>query len=120
MPGACRVTDWLSRSGRGVDCMPDGHTEVSWRAIEIYYISFFSALIESIGYDPQCARLEVRLSRSRRVKQYEDVPEEIWYGFRRNAHPDRYYRSRICGCYKEMDISGAYGQGKGRDGAERP
>lgn len=120
MSGACRVADWLSRCQRGVDCMPGSTYRVSWRVIEIYYISFFSALIDSIGYDPQCARLEVRLSRDRRVKQYEDVPEEIWYGFRKSAHPDMYYRSHICGCYKEMDISGAYGPEAGRGQTERP
>lgn len=119
MPGACRVADWLSRCRRDVACMPGPTYRISWRAIEIYYISFYSALIESIGYDPQCARLEVRLSQGRRIKRYEDVPEDIWYGFRRNAHPDMYYRSRICGCYKEMDVSAAYGQTAGRGGAER-
>ena len=73
--------------------------------IKIFYVSCFSALIESIGYDPQCALLEVRLLRRGRVRRYEDVPEDVWYRFRENCHPDAYYRSRICGRYKESVIS---------------
>ena len=51
------------------------------------------------------ALLEVRLLRRGRVRQYEDVPEDVWYRFRENGHPDAYYRSRICGRYKESVIS---------------
>lgn len=68
------------------------------------YVHFFSALIESIGYDPQCARLEVRLLRERNVRQYENVPEDVWYCLRENNHPDVYYRRYICGHYEEKVI----------------
>ena len=74
---------------------------------KIFYVSFLSALIESIGYDPQCALLEVRLLRGGRVRQYENVPEDVWYCFRENYHPDAFYRSHICGCYKESAIGEA-------------
>lgn len=68
---------------------------------KFFYVNFFSALIESIGYDPQRALLEVRLQREGRVRQYEDVPEDIWYGLRENNYPDMYYRRHICGHYRE-------------------
>lgn len=72
----------------------------------IFYVSFFSALIEAIGYDPQRALLEVRLSRGARVRQYENVPEDVWYHLRENGHPDAFYRRYICGHYRELNISG--------------
>lgn len=65
------------------------------------YFSFCSAYIDAIGYDAQCELLEVRLLRSSRVRQYYNVPEEIWYQFRDSASPDIYYRSRICGYFPE-------------------
>lgn len=65
------------------------------------YVNVFSALIETVGYDAQCALLEVRLTAEGRVCRYREVPEEIWYCFRENASPDVYYRRYICGCFPE-------------------
>lgn len=65
------------------------------------YVSFFSALIESAGYDAQCALLEVRLAADGRIYRYREVPEEVWYRFRENVSPDAYYRRYICGCFPE-------------------
>lgn len=63
--------------------------------------SFCSTYIDAIGYDAQCALLEVRMARSGRVRRYADVPEEIWYRFRESASPDMYYRRCICGHFRE-------------------
>lgn len=71
----------------------------------IYYISFYSSLIETLGYDPQCALLEVKLTSDGRVRRYTGVPEDIWYGLRENYHPDTYFRRFICGKYPEEVIS---------------
>ena len=71
----------------------------------IYYISFYSSLIETLGYDPQCALLEVKLTSDGRVRRYTGVPENIWYGLRENYHPDTYFRRFICGKYPEEVIS---------------
>lgn len=69
---------------------------------KIIFVSFYSPLIEAVGYDPQCALLTVRLQRGGRIKQYENVPEDVWYYFRENRHPDMYYRRYICGHYREL------------------
>ncbi len=71
----------------------------------IYYISFYSTLIERLGYDPQCALLEVKLLSDGQTWRYEGVPEEVWYRLRENYNPDAYYRRYICGRYPEEKIS---------------
>ncbi len=58
-----------------------------------------------MGYDPQCALLEIRLTGDGKVRQYGDVPEDTWYRLRESCHPDAYYRRYICGCYKEYVVS---------------
>lgn len=70
----------------------------------IYYIVFRSALIEKIGYDPLRAVLEVKMLKEKGVRQYEGVPEEIWYRLREKGNPDVYYRRYICGCFPETRI----------------
>lgn len=73
--------------------------------IAIRHISFYSSLIETIGYDPQCAILEVKLLADDKIRRYIDVPEIIWYRFRDNNHPDSYFRRYICGRYAEFILS---------------
>ena len=47
----------------------------------IKHISFYSGLIQTVGYDPQRALLEVRLANDEKVRQYRNVPEDtIWEG----------------------------------------
>lgn len=58
-----------------------------------------------MGYDPQCAILEIRLTRDGKVRRYCNVPESIWYHFRDSRHPDTYYHRYICGRYTESLIS---------------
>lgn len=79
----------------------------------IKHIGFYSALIETIGYDPQCALLEIKLLSDGVIRRYEDVPEEVWYRFRENYHPDSYYRRYICGHYVESIISNVSNDGGG-------
>ncbi len=64
------------------------------------HVIFFGTLIETAGYDAQCALLEVKLM-SGGVYRYREVPEDIWYRLRENASPDIYYRRYICGCFPE-------------------
>ena len=71
----------------------------------IKYISFYSGLIEAMGYDPQCALLEIKLLNDGKIRQYVGVPEDVWYCLRENYHPDTYYRRYICGCYAESILS---------------
>jgi len=70
----------------------------------IYYISFYSSLIEMLGYDPQCALMEVKLLGDVVIRRYEGVPEDVWYQLRNNYNPDAYYRRYICGSFPETKI----------------
>lgn len=71
---------------------------------KIRHISFYTTLIETIGYDPQRAILEVRLVSDGKIRQYENVPEYIWYHLRADYHPDTYYRRFVCGRYVETIV----------------
>ncbi|WP_251205260.1 KTSC domain-containing protein [Acetatifactor aquisgranensis] len=57
-----------------------------------------------MGYDPQCAVLEIRLKDRGETRQYCDVPEEIWYHLRESRQPDTYYRRYICGRFAESVV----------------
>lgn len=61
---------------------------------------FGGTLVETAGYDAQCAVLEVKLTVGG-ICRYMDVPEDVWYRFREDFSPDRYYRRYICGCFPE-------------------
>ena len=67
----------------------------------IKHISIQSGLIEPMGYEPQHALLEIRLSSNGKVWQYRDVPEDVWYQLREDHHPDAYFRRYVCGHYRE-------------------
>ena len=49
---------------------------------KIKHISFYSGLIETLGYDPQRAILEIRLLSDGKIRRYEKVPERGWYQLR--------------------------------------
>lgn len=72
---------------------------------KIKHISFYSTLIETVGYDLQRAILEVKLLSDGKIRRYEDVPEYIWYRLREDYHPDTYFRRNICGRFVETIIS---------------
>lgn len=67
----------------------------------IKHISFYSTSIATVGYDPLTMVLEVRLLVDMKIRRYRNVPEDIWYRFRDNYHPDNFYRRHICGHYTE-------------------
>ncbi len=54
-----------------------------------------------MGYDPLRSVLEVKLLTDKKVRRYENVPEEIWYRLRQHYHPDTYFRVHVCGHYEE-------------------
>lgn len=68
------------------------------------YVRLLSTLIESAGYDAQCALLEVRLIVGGRIFRYNGVPEEVWYRLREDICPDDYFRRYICGSYPEVQV----------------
>ncbi len=72
---------------------------------KIKHISFYTTLIETIGYDPQCAILEVKLVSDGKIRQYKNVPENVWYRLREEYHSDSYYRRYIGGRYVETILS---------------
>ena len=65
------------------------------------HISFYTGMIESMGYDPLRAILEVKLMSDGKIRLYEDVPEDIWYRMRENFHPDNFFRRYVCGRFEE-------------------
>ncbi|MBQ4259004.1 MAG: KTSC domain-containing protein [Lachnospiraceae bacterium] len=70
----------------------------------IYYVNFYNDLISQAGYDPQKALLHIVLSTREGIRQYEGVPEDVWYILRSKHTPEPYYRRNICGRYRETVI----------------
>ena len=68
---------------------------------KIRHISFYTGIIETMGYDPLRAILEVKLMNDGKIRRYDDVPEEIWYRLRETYHPDNYFRRYVCGRFSE-------------------
>lgn len=68
---------------------------------KIRHISFYTGIIETMGYDPLRAILEVKLLNDGKIRRYEDVPEEIWYHLRETYHTDNYFRRYVCGRFSE-------------------
>lgn len=65
----------------------------------------FAALtIASAGYDAQYAVLEVEFAHNGQVWQYLGVPEDVWYQFKKESGPDKFFHSSIKGCYAEKMI----------------
>ena len=63
-----------------------------------------SLLIQSIGYDVQCTRLEVEFYENGQVWEFFDVPEDLWYMFKRTMSPDLFFREFIQGQFAENRI----------------
>lgn len=63
--------------------------------------SFCCTYIDTVGYDAQRQLLEVKLNNSDKIRRYVNVPEDIWYQFRKSENPDIYYRRCICGHFPE-------------------
>lgn len=62
--------------------------------------------IRAMGYDPQQMLLEVEFAGERVVHQYEEVPEQIWYGLRNARRPDWYFNQYVSGHFPEKTIDG--------------
>jgi len=65
---------------------------------------FAAPTIVSAGYDPLHAVLEVEFAHDGQVWQYLDVPEEIWYRFKRETEADYFFHAYIKGCYDEKRV----------------
>ena len=66
--------------------------------------NFYGKLIASAGYDAQCALLEIEFMKDGRIEQFGNVPEEIWYVFRRAGDPDLYFHKNIKCRFKKSCI----------------
>lgn len=60
--------------------------------------------ILSVGYDAQCAMLEIEFADTGGIWQFAGVPEEIWYLLRSQPSPEHYFQYFIMGNYLETRI----------------
>ena len=65
---------------------------------------FAAPTIVSAGYDPQRAVLEVEFALDGQIWQYLDVPEEVWYRFKKEVGAEHFFHANIKGCYREKRI----------------
>ncbi len=64
-----------------------------------YY--FGGSTIATAGYDAQCAILEIEFIMGGQVWQYNDVPEDVWYQFKKEEVPEHFFHKKIKGNYLE-------------------
>lgn len=64
-----------------------------------------SDFIASTGYDALCAVLEVEYRPDGQIRQYLDVPENIWYALKAAPSPEGYLHLNIIGKYEERNLS---------------
>lgn len=74
------------------------------KSIGISRLKIGGAEIQTAGYDAQCKLLEVEFTRDGQVWQYENIPEEMWYGLRAAGEPSAYIRKNITGRFAERCI----------------
>ena len=60
--------------------------------------------ISSAGYDALCAVLELEFIQSGEIWRFYDVPEQIWYEWRKTGEPAAYFRTHIAGRYEAGKI----------------
>ena len=70
----------------------------------MYRFRFASVTIASAGYDALREVLEVEFTRDGQIVRYYEVPEDIWYRFRRESSPDKFFHSSIKGYFAEKRI----------------
>lgn len=58
-------------------------------------------VITSAGYDAQLQLLEIEFASDGQIWRFENVPEEIWYQFRKHHLPEMFFRNFIMGHYPE-------------------
>ncbi|MBO4291647.1 MAG: KTSC domain-containing protein [Lachnospiraceae bacterium] len=66
-------------------------------------ITFGERVIASAGYDAQKELMEVEFTRTRQIRQFVGVQEDIWYGLKNSEIPDRYFQRNIRGRYAERN-----------------
>ncbi|MBR1930455.1 MAG: KTSC domain-containing protein [Lachnospiraceae bacterium] len=71
----------------------------------MFRFKFATMTIASAGYDAQRALLEVEFAQDGQIIRYYEVPEELWYRFKRESSPDIFFHKFIKGCYVEKRIS---------------
>lgn len=71
----------------------------------MYRCRFGGNIIDSAGYDAQCAILEVRFSSDGVVCRYLDVPEDTWYCFKEECKPDDFFQRFIKGKFYEICLN---------------
>ena len=60
--------------------------------------------IFSAGYDALCAILELEFLPDGQVWQFYDVPEHIWYDFKKSESADIFFHANIAGQYAARQI----------------
>ncbi len=58
-------------------------------------------MIKSAGYDAQQQLLEIEFVSEGQICRFDNVPEEVWYQFRRHHLPEIFFHNFIMGCYPE-------------------
>ncbi len=60
--------------------------------------------IASAGYDALCGILELEFLNDGQIWQFFDVPESVWYTFRKSEAVWAFYNTNIIGIYKARRI----------------
>lgn len=60
--------------------------------------------IASAGYDALCAILELEFAHDGQVWRFYDVPEHVWYEWRRSEKTSVYFHTYISGRYVSRQI----------------
>lgn len=60
--------------------------------------------ISSAGYDALCAILELEFRSDGQVWRFYDVPEHVWYDFRKTEAGDSFFHTNISGKYIARQI----------------
>lgn len=60
--------------------------------------------VASAGYDALCAILELEFQPDGQIWQYYDVPEHVWYDWRKTADSSSFFHTNILGKYEARQI----------------
>lgn len=60
--------------------------------------------IASAGYDALCAILELEFCSGGEIWQFYDVPEQVWYEWRRTEAAQSFFHTHISGRYVAKQI----------------
>lgn len=65
---------------------------------------FGGLLIAAAGYNAQCELLEIEFGLDGEIRQYFNVPENIWYCFKSDSNPEVFFHRYIKGQYTERQL----------------